>query len=430
MAGEAMIGASEKVAQEQKRVWDLFRKWLEQQAKGTIGALILIIYYGAKDGIIYWKNRPQIIELDKDSPMDAVTKASIIALEKDKVVDSAVIKMNSEVNKLIRKIAKKAGIDVVMQEVPAANGEKAWVIAYTGKNKEQLEHFIQVLESYPVVRNALLLTPDQYKQLADMTEIKKLQLKDLFMEHALAIVKDPNIDLQALREETAKKIKDKGLIDYDDPSSPINYVELASSRGFLAAVEKRLKRELLLESTVSFDSMSKAEQQHVIDKILSLSEKFASQIATSYNLSKSTDMQFYHKEVMDLLKQNASEPQVASALEILSKHEVLSNPFHSVYEAIDKAIKGSQEVIAETKGSKKDKQKAIALAIASVLSAETFKQLDFKTLVSTFQNAIKEELAKPKLTQNKPKLTQKAPSDTASVKKGKLSRSEDIERTR
>jgi len=35
--------------------------------------------------------------------MDAVTKASILALEKDKVVDSAVIKMNREVNKLIRK---------------------------------------------------------------------------------------------------------------------------------------------------------------------------------------------------------------------------------------------------------------------------------------------------------------------------------------
>jgi len=49
----------------------------------------------------------QIIELGKDSPMDAVTKASILALEKDKVVDSAVIKMNREVNKLIRKIAKK-----------------------------------------------------------------------------------------------------------------------------------------------------------------------------------------------------------------------------------------------------------------------------------------------------------------------------------
>jgi len=123
MAGDAMIDAWEKVAQEQERVWDQFRKWLEQQAKGTIGALILIIYYGVKDGIIYWKNRPQIIELGKDSPMDAVTKASILALEKDKVVDSAVIKMNREVNKLIRKIAKKAGIDVIMQEVPAMNGE-------------------------------------------------------------------------------------------------------------------------------------------------------------------------------------------------------------------------------------------------------------------------------------------------------------------
>jgi len=33
MAGDAMIDAWEKVAQEQKRIWDQFRKWLEQQAK-------------------------------------------------------------------------------------------------------------------------------------------------------------------------------------------------------------------------------------------------------------------------------------------------------------------------------------------------------------------------------------------------------------
>lgn len=419
MAGEAMISASEKVAQEQERVWNQFRKWLEQQAKGTIGALILLIYYGVKDGIIYWKNRPQIIELGKDSPMDAVTKASIIALEKDKVVDSAVIKMNREVNKLIRKIAKKAGIDVIMQEVPAMNGEKSWVIAYTGKSKEQLEHFIQVLESYPVIRNALLLTPDQYKQLADMTEIKKLQLKDLLMEHALAIVKDPNIDLQALREETAKKIKDKGLIDYDDPSSPINYVELASSRGFLAAVEKRLKRELLLESTVPFDSMSKDEQQSIKEKIAFLSEDFASQIATSYNLSKVTDMNFYHKQTLDLLEENATEPQVAYALNILSQNKVLANPYHSVYEAISKAIKGSQEAIAEAKGSEKDKQKAIAVGIASVLATLTNKQLmtGYPELTEHFKKAIQKELSTLK----------KSPK---TVKKGELSRFSDMERIR
>lgn len=419
MAGEAMISASEKVAQEQERVWNLFRKWLEQQAKGTIGALILIIYYGVKDGIIYWKNRPQIIELGKDSPMDAVTKASIIALEKDKVVDSAVIKMNREVNKLIRKIAKKAGIDVIMQEVPAMNGEKSWVIAYTGKSKEQLEHFIQVLESYPVIRNALLLTPDQYKQLSDMTEIKKLQLKDLLMEHALAIVKDPNIDLQALREETAKKIKDKGLIDYDDPSSPINYVELASSRGFLAAVEKRLKRELLLESTVPFDSMSKDEQQSIKEKIAFLSEDFASQIATSYNLSKVTDMNFYHKQTLDLLEENATEPQVAYALNILSQNKVLANPYHSVYEAISKAIKGSQKAIAKAKGSEKDKQKAIAVGIASVLATLTNKQLmtGYPKLTDHFKKAIQKELSTLK----------KSPK---TVKKGELSRFSDMERIR
>ena len=419
MAGEAMISASEKVAQEQERVWNLFRKWLEQQAKGTIGALILIIYYGVKDGIIYWKNRPQIIELGKDSPMDAVTKASIIALEKDKVVDSAVIKMNREVNKLIRKIAKKAGIDVIMQEVPAMNGEKSWVIAYTGKSKEQLEHFIQVLESYPVIRNALLLTPDQYKQLSDMTEIKKLQLKDLLMEHALAIVKDPNIDLQALREETAKKIKDKGLIDYDDPSSPINYVELVSSRGFLAAVEKRLKRELLLESTVPFDSMSKDEQQSIKEKIAFLSEDFASQIATSYNLSKVTDMNFYHKQTLDLLEENATEPQVAYALNILSQNKVLANPYHSVYEAISKAIKGSQEAIAKAKGSEKDKQKAIAVGIASVLATLTNKQLmtGYPKLTDHFKKAIQKELSTLK----------KSPK---TVKKGELSRFSDMERIR
>jgi len=419
MAGEAMISASEKVAQEQERVWNLFRKWLEQQAKGTIGALILIIYYGVKDGIIYWKNRPQIIELGKDSPMDAVTKASIIALEKDKVVDSAVIKMNREVNKLIRKIAKKAGIDVIMQEVPAMNGEKSWVIAYTGKSKEQLEHFIQVLESYPVIRNALLLTPDQYKQLSDMTEIKKLQLKDLLMEHALAIVKDPNIDLQALREETAKKIKDKGLIDYDDPSSPINYVELVSSRGFLAAVEKRLKRELLLESTVPFDSMSKDEQQSIKEKIAFLSEDFASQIATSYNLSKVTDMNFYHKQTLDLLEENATEPQVAYALNILSQNKVLANPYHSVYEAISKAIKGSQKAIAKAKGSEKDKQKAIAVGIASVLATLTNKQLmtGYPKLTDHFKKAIQKELSTLK----------KSPK---TVKKGELSRFSDMERIR
>ena len=420
MAGEAMISASEKVAQEQERVWNLFRKWLEQQAKGTIGALILIIYYGVKDGIIYWKNRPQIIELGKDSPMDAVTKASIIALEKDKVVDSAVIKMNREVNKLIRKIAKKAGIDVIMQEVPAMNGEKSWVIAYTGKSKEQLEHFIQVLESYPVIRNALLLTPDQYKQLSDMTEIKKLQLKDLLMEHALAIVKDPNIDLQALREETAKKIKDKGLIDYDDPSSPINYVELVSSRGFLAAVEKRLKRELLLESTVPFDSMSKDEQQSIKEKIAFLSEDFASQIATSYNLSKVTDMNFYHKQTLDLLEENATEPQVAYALNILSQNKVLANPYHSVYEAISKAIKGSQKAIAKAKGSEKDKQKAIAVGIASVLATLTNKQLmtGYPKLTDHFKEAIQKELS----TISK--------GDSITVKKGELSRFSDMERIR
>jgi len=419
MAGEAMISASEKVAQEQERVWNLFRKWLEQQAKGTIGALILIIYYGVKDGIIYWKNRPQIIELGKDSPMDAVTKASILALEKDKVVDSAVIKMNREVNKLIRKIAKKAGIDVIMQEVPAMNGEKSWVIAYTGKSKEQLEHFIQVLESYPVIRNALLLTPDQYKQLSDMTEIKKLQLKDLLMEHALAIVKDPNIDLQALREETAKKIKDKGLIDYDDPSSPINYVELVSSRGFLAAVEKRLKRELLLESTVPFDSMSKDEQQSIKEKIAFLSEDFASQIATSYNLSKVTDMNFYHKQTLDLLEENATEPQVAYALNILSQNKVLANPYHSVYEAISKAIKGSQKAIAKAKGSEKDKQKAIAVGIASVLATLTNKQLmtGYPKLTDHFKKAIQKELSTLK----------KSPK---TVKKGELSRFSDMERIR
>lgn len=426
MAGEAIISASEKVAQEQKRVWDQFRKWLEQQAKGTIGALILLIYYGAKDGIIYWKNRPQIIELGKDSPMDAVTKASIIALEKDKVVDSAVIKMNREVNKLIRKIAKKAGIDVIMQEVPAMNGEKSWVIAYTGKSKEQLEHFIQVLESYPVIRNALLLTPDQYKQLADMTEIKKLQLKDLLMEHALAIVKDPNIDLQALREETAKKIKDKGLIDYDDPSSPINYVELASSRGFLAAVEKRLKRELLLESTVPFDSMSKDEQQSIKEKIASLSEDFAYQIAASYNLSKVTDMNFYHKQTLDLLEENATEPQVAYALNILSQNKVLANPYHSVYEAISKAIKGSQEAIAEAKGSEKDKQKAIAVGIASVLATLTNKQLmtGYPKLTDHFKKAIQKELSTLKKS---PKISK---GNSIAVKKGELSRFSDMERIR
>ena len=422
MAGEAMISASEKVAQEQERVWNLFRKWLEQQAKGTIGALILIIYYGVKDGIIYWKNRPQIIELGKDSPMDAVTKASILALEKDKVVDSAVIKMNREVNKLIRKIAKKAGIDVIMQEVPAMNGEKSWVIAYTGKSKEQLEHFIQVLESYPVIRNALLLTPDQYKQLSDMTEIKKLQLKDLLMEHALAIVKDPNIDLQALREETAKKIKDKGLIDYDDPSSPINYVELVSSRGFLAAVEKRLKRELLLESTVPFDSMSKDEQQSIKEKIAFLSEDFASQIATSYNLSKVTDMNFYHKQTLDLLEENATEPQVAYALNILSQNKVLANPYHSVYEAISKAIKGSQKAIAKAKGSEKDKQKAIAVGIASVLATLTNKQLmtGYPKLTDHFKEAIQKELKELLTLKKSPK----------TVKKGELSRFSDMERIR
>jgi len=426
MAGEAIVNASEKVAQEQKRIWDQFEKWLAQQAKGTIGALILLIYQGAKDGIIYWKNRPQIIELGKDSPMDAVTKASIIALEKDKVVDSAVIKMNREVNKLIRKIAKKAGIDVIMQEVPAMNGEKSWVIAYTGKSKEQLEHFIQVLESYPVIRNALLLTPDQYKQLADMTEIKKLQLKDLLMEHALAIVKDPNIDLQALREETAKKIKDKGLIDYDDPSSPINYVELASSRGFLAAVEKRLKRELLLESTVPFDSMSKDEQQSIKEKIASLSEDFAYQIATSYNLSKVTDMNFYYKQTLDLLEENATEPQVAYALNILSKNKVLANPYHSVYEAISKAIKGSQEAIAEAKGSEKDKQKAIAVGIASVLATLTNKQLmtGYPKLTDHFKKAIQKELSTLKKS---PKISK---GNSIAVKKGELSRFSDMERIR
>lgn len=430
MAGEALVSAAEKVAQEHERVWEQFRKWLEQQTKGTVGALILLIIYGVKDGVIYWKNRPQIIELDKDSPMDAVTKASIMALEKDKVIDSAVLKMNSEVNKMIRRIAKRAGIDVVMQEVSAANGDKALLVAYAGKSKEQLEHFIKVLESYPVIRNALLLTPELYNQLAEMTEVKKLQLKEILAEYALTIAKNPNVDLKILREETAKKIKDRGLIDYDDPSSPINYAELASSKGFLASIEKRLKQEPLLESTISFDSMSKAEQQHVENKIYSLiyslSEEFASRIATSYNLSKSTDMQFYHKEVMDLLKQNASEPQVASALEILSKHEVLSNPFHSVYEAIDKAMKESQEVIAKTKGSKKDKQKAIALGVASVLTTNTFEQLDkmdFKDLVSSFQKAIKEELTNPTK-----KL--KVQDNAISLKKGKLSRSEDIERTR
>lgn len=423
MAGDAMIGASEKVAQEQKRVWDQFRKWLEQQAKGTIGALILIIYYGVKDGIIYWKNRPQIIELGKDSPMDAVTKASILALEKDKVVDSAVIKMNREVNKLIRKIAKKAGIDVIMQEVPAMNGEKAWVIAYTGKNKQQLEHFIKVLESYPVIRNALLLTPDQYKQLADMTEIKKLQLKDLLMEHALAIVKDPNIDLQALRGQTAKKIKEQGIIDYDDPSSPINYMELASSKGFLASIEKILKRDLYLESTVSFDSMSKYEQQRIKEKIAFLSEDFAYQIATSYNLSKVTDMNFYHKQTLDLLEENATEPQVAYALNILSQNKVLANPYHSVYEAISKAIKGSQEAIAEAKGSEKDKQKAIAVGIASVLATLTNKQLmtGYPKLTEHFKKAIRKTLKKS------PKFSKE---NSIAVKKGELSRFSDMERIR
>lgn len=426
MAGEAMIGASEKVAQEQKRVWDLFRKWLEQQAKGTIGALILIIYYGVKDGIIYWKNRPQIIELGKDSPMDAVTKASILALEKDKVVDSAVIKMNREVNKLIRKIAKKAGIDVIMQEVPAMNGEKAWVIAYTGKNKQQLEHFIQVLESYPVIRNALLLTPDQYKQLADMTEIKRLQLRDILVEHALAIVKDPNIDLQTLRGQTAKKIKEQGIIDYDDPSSPINYMELASSKGFLASIEKILKRDLYLESTVSFDTMAKAEQQRILDKIVSLSEDFASQIVTSYNLSKVTDMNFYHKQTLDLLEENATEPQVAYALNILSQNKVLANPYHSVYEAISKAIKGSQKAIAEAKGSKKDKQKAIAVGIASVLAALTNKQLmtGYPKLTEHFKKAIQKELSTLKKS---PKFSKE---NSIAVKKGELSRFSDMERIR
>jgi len=53
MAGDAMIDAWGKVTQEQERVWDQLRKWLEQQEKGTIGALILIIYYGVIDGIIY-----------------------------------------------------------------------------------------------------------------------------------------------------------------------------------------------------------------------------------------------------------------------------------------------------------------------------------------------------------------------------------------
>lgn len=429
MAGEAIIGASEKVAQEQKRVWDQFRKWLEQQAKGTIGALILIIYQGVKDGIIYWKNRPQIIELSKDSPMDAVTKASIMALEKDKVVDSAVIKMNRDVNNLIRRMAKKAGIDVVMQEVPEANGEKALVVAYAGKNKEHLEHFIRVLESYPVIRNALLLTPEQYNQLAEMTEVKRLQLRDLLVEYALAIVKDPNVNLKALREETAKKIKDQGLINYDDPSSPINYVELVSSKGFLASIEKRLKRDLFLESTISFDSMSKAEQQRIMDKIVSLSEKFSSQIATSYNLSKSNDMQLYHKEVMDLLEQNASDPRVVRALNILSKNKVLTNPFHSLYEAINQAIKESQEVIAKAKGSAGDKQKAIALSIASVLATKTAgksNKTDFKDLVSSFKGAIKKELTKL----NKTEMILKADNKDIPIKKGKLSRSEDIERTR
>lgn len=421
MAGEAMIDAWEKVAQEQKRVWDLFRKWLEQQAKGTIGALILIIYYGVKDGIIYWKNRPQIIELGKDSPMDAVTKASILALEKDKVVDSAVIKMNREVNKLIRKIAKKAGIDVIMQEVPTMNGEKAWVIAYTGKNKQQLEHFIKVLESYPVIRNALLLTPEQYSQLADMTEIKRLQLRDILVEHALAIVKDPNIDVQSLREQTAKKIKEQGIIDYDDPSSPINYMELASSKGFLASIEKILKRDLYLESTVSFDTMAKAEQQRILDKIVSLSEDFAYRIATSYNLSKVTDMNFYHKQTLDLLEENATEPQVAYALNILSKNKVLANPYHSVYEAISKAIKGSQKAIAEAKGSKKDKQKAIAVGIASVLATLTNKQLmtGYPKLTEHFEEAIRKELSTLKKS---PKFSKE--------NSGELSRFSDMERIR
>jgi len=49
-------------------------------------------------------------------------------------------------------------------------------------------------------------------------------------------------------------------------------MELASSKGFLASIEKRLKRDLYLESTVSFDTMAKAEQQRILDKIVSLSE--------------------------------------------------------------------------------------------------------------------------------------------------------------
>jgi len=426
MAGEAMIGASEKVAQEQKRMWDQFEKWLAQQAKGTVGALILIIYQGVKDGIIYWKNRPQIIELGKDNPMDAVTKASILALEKDKVVDSAVIKMNRDVNRLIRKIAKKAGIDVIMQEVPTMNGEKAWVIAYTGKNKQQLEHFIKVLESYPVVRNALMLTPEQYSQLADMTEIKRLQLRDILVEHALAIVKDPNIDLQSLREQTAKKIKEQGIIDYDDPSSPINYMELASSKGFLASIEKRLKRDLYLESTVSFETMAKAEQQRILDKIVSLSEDFASQIVTSYNLAKVSDMQLQHKEIMTLLERNASEPQVAYALNVINKDKTLSNPYHSMYEAIEKALKENKEVIAEIKGKEKDKQKAIAIGIASVVATLTTEKsvVDFKDLEGRFKTAIKTELLELQ------KLPKSVKGNAIAIKKGKIIGLEDMERTR
>lgn len=149
-----IVTEADKVAQENQKAWERFMKWLEQQVKGTIGALILLIWETKKEKTINWKNRPQIIDLSKDSAEDVAQKIGIIALQKEKIANTKILPNIDAINNYIDKLAQKMQIDVVKKTV-TQNGRTFQIVGYAAKNLETLKHFSQILDENPLIQNAL-----------------------------------------------------------------------------------------------------------------------------------------------------------------------------------------------------------------------------------------------------------------------------------
>lgn len=314
-----IIGQTEEISRKHLQLWEQIEKWLKNEAKGVGATIILFVYEGVRDVVVAWKNKPQIIELGKDDPFDAITKISVLAAEKGEVV-SSVITMNKEVNDLIAKIAKQHGVDVVFQEIELSDGTKGYLVGYAAKSREILEKFSSAIETNPVIQNWLLLNPREASNASERAVYQASQLKNVMKEYFTVLAQTPSEErerLKEIREKTMKKIKNKGILDYTNPFSSINEVEL---NAFLLLLANQFYSDIKPYTTVPWNWQSDTEKQQVHMKIDEYAQKGANYIAFSNSLSEAAELTDARRFITTLAKNNKGKVKnIEEAIDVAEK---------------------------------------------------------------------------------------------------------------